>query len=61
MLGLKHHCPICGIDIEKESEIKRFGKHFCSSEHAHQYTERKTKEEEENKVNRQRGGGGGCC
>ena len=30
MLWLKHHCPICGIDIEKESGIKRFGKYFCS-------------------------------
>ena len=46
MLGLKHHCPICGIEVEKETEVKRFGKHFCSNEHAQQYTERKLKEEE---------------
>ena len=67
MLWLKHHCPICGIDVEKDSAIKRFGKYFCSEEHALQYTERKTREEEQDRINRQRreerGGGrrGGCC
>ncbi len=57
MLGLKHHCPVCGIDVEKESGIKRFGKYFCSDEHTQQYSERKTRDEENNNGRK----GGGCC
>ena len=39
------HCAICGKRIERGNDIKRFGKHFDSEEHAEQYakmTERKT-------------------
>lgn len=66
MLRLKHQCPICGIDVEKESAIKRFGKYFCSEEHALQYIERRTREDQQDRINRQRReergvGRGGCC
>ena len=54
MLGLKHHCPVCVIDVQKEIGIKRFGKYFCSDEHAQQY---RSRNEEENS----NGKSGGCC
>lgn len=59
MLGLKKHCPVCGIDVEKGNGIKRFGKYFCSEQYARQYSERKMINEEEEGGGR--GGGGGCC
>jgi len=56
-LGLAHHCPICGMDVEKERGIKRFGKYFCSEPHAVEYTERRMNNEQ----NSGYGSGGGCC
>lgn len=35
------YCPICGIDVNKENEMKRFGKYFCSEEHAQQFVEKR--------------------
>lgn len=52
------HCPICGMDVDKKIGIKRFGKYFCSEEHAHQYAERKKDKE---KYQYSRGKGRGCC
>lgn len=37
MFGFKKHCPMCGIDVEKESGIVKFGKFFCCTSHAEQY------------------------
>ncbi|MGH9983780.1 MAG: hypothetical protein ACRD8W_07480 [Nitrososphaeraceae archaeon] len=37
MFRLKKHCPMCGIGVDKELGIKRFGKYFCSTSHAEQY------------------------
>jgi len=63
MFGLTKHCPVCGIDIKKETGIKRFGKYLCSDEHAKQYLERKMEEEkrmdQERKESHERRGG--CC
>ena len=61
MLGLlKKHCPVCGMDIERETATKRFGKYFCSEEHASRFAE--TKMEREREANRrENSGGGGCC
>lgn len=57
MLGLfKKHCPICGVDVEKEKAVKRFGKYLCSEEHAEEY--RKKLAQEESKTASR---GGGCC
>ena len=57
------HCPVCGMDVKKETAIKRFGKYLCSDEHAKQYADRVTEEEkrvaEERRNSRDRGGG--CC
>ena len=56
------HCQICGIDVKKETALKRFGKYFCNDKHTEEYVERKKEEEklmeEERKRNPPRGG---CC
>lgn len=56
------HCPICGMDVKKENDMKRFGKYCCSEEHAQQYAEQKQDEykkmEEEKRKHPRRGG---CC
>ena len=58
MLGLlQKHCPICGMDVDKNTDIKRFGKYFCSEEHTSQYAEVKMRDMER----RDSSGGGGCC
>jgi YHS domain-containing protein len=58
MLGLlQKHCPVCGMDVDKNTAIKRFGKYFCSEEHASQHAEMKMRDMER----RDSGGGGGCC
>lgn len=31
------YCSICGMKIEKGRSVVRFGKHFCSEEHAETY------------------------
>ncbi|MDE1845317.1 MAG: hypothetical protein KGI10_08330 [Thaumarchaeota archaeon] len=55
MFGFKKHCPVCGIDVKKETSLERFGKYFCSSDHAQKYADLKmsTKDESDNR--------GGCC
>ncbi|MFQ6020647.1 MAG: hypothetical protein ACE5J4_01340 [Candidatus Aenigmatarchaeota archaeon] len=50
----KKYCAICGVQIEKEKNITRFGKHFCSDEHANQFI----KEVEKKKA---RSKSSGCC
>ncbi len=50
------HCQICGMDVKKETVIKRFGKYFCNDQHAEQFVQMK-KEEEAREPRR----GGGCC
>jgi hypothetical protein len=55
MFGFKKHCPVCGVDVKKETSPERFGKYFCSDEHAKKYTDLQMlkKDEEPDK--------GGCC
>lgn len=62
MFGLTKHCPVCGMDVEKEIGIKRFGKFFCSEEHAQDYTKlRMVREERGEDDSRTRRSSGGCC
>jgi len=63
MLGFATYCPTCGIDVEKEKGIKRFGKYFCSEEHAQDYSKLRMANEieEEEYEPRSRRGFGGCC
>lgn len=32
------YCEVCGMKVSKEQDFVRFGKHFCSEEHATKYT-----------------------
>ncbi|CAE6486500.1 hypothetical protein [Candidatus Nitrosotenuis uzonensis] len=57
------HCLICGIEVDKKTSPKRFGRYFCSEDHAQQYLKKKEEQErawaeEERKHPRRRGG---CC
>lgn len=47
------------MDIDKNTALKRFGKYFCSEDHASQYAEMQITREE--KDDRRYSGGGGCC
>lgn len=38
------YCEVCGIDVKTDTDLKRFGKFFCSQEHMEQYVKAKQKE-----------------
>lgn len=38
------YCEVCGIQVKAETEWKRFGKLFCSSEHMEQYVKARQNE-----------------
>lgn len=57
MFGFTKHCKICGIDLEKNHEVKRFGKSFCTDEHANQYVKLKQQQQKDESTKRR----GGCC
>lgn len=38
------YCEVCGIGVKADSELKRFSKYFCSSEHMEQYVMAKQKQ-----------------
>ncbi|NHI04499.1 hypothetical protein DYY67_2071 [Candidatus Nitrosotalea sp. TS] len=56
MFGSQKHCHVCGMDVKKETGIKRFGKYFCSNEDAQKYAEMQMARSKEDS-----GRGGGCC
>lgn len=59
MLGLlQKYCSVCGMDVDKNTATKRFGKYFCSEDHANQYAETRMTRDKERE---HRGSGGGCC
>jgi uncharacterized protein len=61
MLGLlQKHCPVCGMDVDKDAAVKRFGKYFCSEEHSKQYAEMKMAKDMDSR-REDSGHGGGCC
>lgn len=58
MLGfLQKHCPVCGMDVDKEAAVKRFGKYFCSEEHGRQYAEMRMANDHRSEDSHH----GGCC
>jgi len=62
MFGFKKHCPICGMDIDKEMTIKRFGKYLCSESCAQKFVEQKQEEDKKMEQERQKHPRrGGCC
>ncbi len=62
MLGLgKKYCYTCGMEVNG-NQHQRFGKYFCSEEHAQQYTEQMQKARQEQLAEAQQGKSrGGCC
>jgi hypothetical protein len=63
MFGFSKHCQVCGVDVKKETVIKRFGKYLCSEEHAEQFAAKVREEERQNEERQRqmRDRGGGCC
>ena len=51
----KKHCPICGMQVDKDKAIVRFSKHFCSDKCAEEYREKLAVAE------KKAAKGGGCC
>lgn len=52
------HCEKCGEKVDKNTAPQRFGKHFCSQEHAEEYV--RIREEQMKQAPKQQSGGG-CC
>jgi YHS domain-containing protein len=55
---LDKYCEKCGKKVDKNTAPQRFGKYFCSEEHAEEYA--KIREEQMKQAPQQRSGGGGC-
>ncbi|MFA5796431.1 MAG: hypothetical protein WC916_00150 [Candidatus Woesearchaeota archaeon] len=52
------YCEKCGMKVDKSTAPQRFGKYFCSEEHAHEYMS----EVEATKKNMpKQQSSGGCC
>jgi hypothetical protein len=47
------------MDVDKSTALKRFGKYFCSEDHASQYAEMQITREAED--DGRHSGGGSCC
>jgi YHS domain-containing protein len=52
------YCEKCGMIVDKNTAPQRFGKYFCSEEHAREYA--KEMEEKRSHAPHQ-GSHGGCC
>jgi hypothetical protein len=37
------YCEVCGIDVDSQTNLRRFGKLFCSEEHLNQYVKSRQK------------------
>jgi len=53
----RRYCEICGVDLGKDQDLVRFGKHFCSEEHASKYAD----EVEQRRRTAPVEGHGDCC
>ncbi len=57
----KKYCYTCGTEVSG-NQYTRFGKPFCSEEHAQQYTDQMNKSRQEQLATAQQTGqSGGCC
>ena len=43
-------CEVCGVDVSPNTDLKRFGKVFCSPNHMNQYTKARQKGRDEEEV-----------
>lgn len=55
------YCLVCGVEVKKDVAIKRFGKYFCSQDHAQQYVSKRAEEEQRMSEERRRQPRGGSC
>jgi hypothetical protein len=42
-ISTARYCELCGIDVEQNVNLKRFGKLFCSEDHMNQYVKARQK------------------
>ena len=56
----KKYCYTCGMGVNR-NQYQRFGKSFCSEEHAQQYTEQMQKARQEQLAQSVNAKHGGCC
>ena len=58
------YCAIDGMKIQKGSDFERFGKHFCSEQHAQQYVQEMEKARQATSATTSDSAerkSGGCC
>lgn len=55
------HCQMCGIEVKKETAIKRFGKYLCSEQHAEEFAVRVREQQRQDEERRRNNPRGGCC
>lgn len=36
-ISIANYCEVCGTDVDASTNLKRFGKLFCSEDHMNQY------------------------
>jgi len=53
------YCPICGMKVQKNESLSRFGQYFCSQEHMNKYVEQVQKQRLESPSEQH--SRGGCC
>jgi len=54
------YCEKCGTKVDKKTAPQRFGKYFCSEDHANEFMNLKEVEEAEKRMPEQKSKGG-CC
>jgi len=52
------YCEVCGVKLDKGKDSVRFGKHFCSEEHANKYV---SEIDQRRLVTPLKENHGGCC
>ncbi|MDP2933813.1 MAG: hypothetical protein Q8N81_06845 [bacterium] len=50
----KTRCPVCKMEVNKETAINRFDKYFCSEGHAEEYRKERARQQSASHH-------GGCC
>jgi len=51
------YCEVCGVKLGDGHDFIRFGKHFCSEDHANKYAS----DMEQRRLDAPRQEGSGCC
>lgn len=43
-MSVETYCEVCGVDVNPNTDVRRFGKLFCSLDHMNQYMKARQKE-----------------